>query len=296
MTSHLAYLRFDTFAPDFSFHAALVLTPPCRAAGGRHTHDFMEMLYILQGSSMHWVGGEGMPAQGVPIKAGSLVLVRPHDCHTLGGPEGPLHFINIAFRPEAWGEFCRAAGLEEAAQRWNAAPAPPAASVAEGEQAACAEAFQDILRDFHACPTRLSLCQFWTRIVPHLLPSEGDGRLGGTNGDLPPWLARACAAMAEPENLGLGVRRMAEVAGVGMAHLARTLQARRGQTPTEFLLHLRLAWAATRLRTSGQEIAEIALDCGFENLSYFYRCFRVRYGQTPHAYRHDPRHKILPIR
>ncbi len=290
MPSALAHLCFDKFAPGLSFHAALVPIPPRRSAGALHTHDFAEMMYVLQGTGTHWIGGKG-----VPVRAGSLVLVRPHDCHTLGGPSGSLHFINIAFRAEAWREFCRAAGLEEAAHDWDAASDPPAVSVAANEQAACAQAFRDILHDFHECPTRLALCRFWTRTLPYLLPSEEAGGLEGAD-DLPPWLARACAAMAEPDNLRAGVGRMAEIAGVGKAHLARTLQARRGQTPTEFLLQMRLAWAAALLRTGVQEIANVALDCGFDNLSYFYRCFRARYGQTPHTYRHDPRHKILPLR
>jgi AraC-like DNA-binding protein len=32
-------------------------------------------------------------------------------------------------------------------------------------------------------------------------------------------------------------------------------------------------------------LAEIALSCGFETPSHFYRVFKRRYGMTPHALR-----------
>ncbi len=163
----------------------------------------------------------------------------------------------------------------------------------EGDRAACARAFHSLLHDFYESPTRLALCRFWTQSLPYLLPGETAAE--EADDSLPPWLAGACAAMAAPGNLREGVERMAQIAGVGMAHLARTLRAHRGQTPTEFLLELRLQRAAALLRTGAQEIGDIAFDCGFENLSYFYRRFRLRFGQTPRAYRHDPRHKILPL-
>ncbi len=85
-------LEFDKIAPGLSFHAALVLTHPRRPAATLHTHDFPEIFYVLQGTGQHWVNG-----QALPLSAGSLIWVRPHDCHTLCGQSGKLHFINIAF-------------------------------------------------------------------------------------------------------------------------------------------------------------------------------------------------------
>ncbi len=56
-----------------------------------------------------------------------------------------------------------------------------------------------------------------------------------------------------------------------------------GETPRHRLLNRRLELARTRLATtnSGNGIAGIAYDCGFNDLSYFYREFRKKYGLTP---------------
>ena len=264
--------------------------PTPRRPTGRHTHDFSEMMYVLQGTGTHWINGAAEP-----LEPGRLLWIRPRDCHTVCAPPGTLHFVNLAFPAPAWQAFAAASGLvEEAAALWDAAPAPPSALIPAEDRAGCVRAFRQALSDFHDSPTRFALCRFWAAALPALLPREE--RAAAEAADLPAWLAGACAAMASPDNLRAGAGRMAQAAGVSPAHLSRTLKALRGQTPTEFVLELRLRRAAALLRTGAEEIGDIALDCGFENLSYFYRCFRQRFGQTPRAYRQDPRHRVLPLR
>ena len=52
------------------------------------------------------------------------------------------------------------------------------------------------------------------------------------------------------------------------------------------LTELRLRKAAQLLAHSGERrISDIALDCGFNDLSYFNRCFRRRFGLTPSSAR-----------
>jgi AraC-like DNA-binding protein len=51
-------------------------------------------------------------------------------------------------------------------------------------------------------------------------------------------------------------------------------------------LELRLRRAAEWLAQAGdRRISDIAFDCGFNDLSYFNRCFRRRFGLTPSAAR-----------
>ena len=57
-----------------------------------------------------------------------------------------------------------------------------------------------------------------------------------------------------------------------------------GITFSEFLLSERLARAHGMLsdtRFDGHAVAQIGYEAGFADLSYFNRCFRKRYGQTP---------------
>jgi AraC-like DNA-binding protein len=51
------------------------------------------------------------------------------------------------------------------------------------------------------------------------------------------------------------------------------------------LNELRLRKAADLLARPEGRISDIAFDCGFNDLSYFNRCFRRRFGLTPSAAR-----------
>ncbi len=58
-----------------------------------------------------------------------------------------------------------------------------------------------------------------------------------------------------------------------------------GTTPIQYLKHYRLEQAAQMLKTTSKTAQEIALDCGFNDISYFTRSFREKMGATPRAYR-----------
>jgi AraC-like DNA-binding protein len=63
-----------------------------------------------------------------------------------------------------------------------------------------------------------------------------------------------------------------------------------GTTPHQYLLRARLREAAATLRATDRKIVEIALDCGFNDLSNFNHAFRAEFGMSPRAYRAAGRH------
>jgi AraC-like DNA-binding protein len=75
--------------------------------------------------------------------------------------------------------------------------------------------------------------------------------------------------------------------GLSPRYLQQLLQDT-GSTFTERVLELRLQRARKMLIQRGNEhmkIIEIAYACGFNEVSYFNRCFRCRFGDTPTGYR-----------
>jgi AraC-like DNA-binding protein len=55
----------------------------------------------------------------------------------------------------------------------------------------------------------------------------------------------------------------------------------------DYLKDYRLAIAARLLQSSESSILEISEEVGFENLSYFNRSFKKRYGMTPTEFRRN---------
>lgn len=64
-------------------------------------------------------------------------------------------------------------------------------------------------------------------------------------------------------------------------HIARTFRKYRGMTLSEYVLDLKMQYARNLLTRSNKPILDICFETGFHNLSYFYRCFKRKYGMTP---------------
>lgn len=58
-----------------------------------------------------------------------------------------------------------------------------------------------------------------------------------------------------------------------------------GKTIMQYTMDVRLSIAVERMQYSKMTLEQIAETCGFGTYSYFFRCFRSRYGITPRSYR-----------
>ncbi|RYG43096.1 AraC family transcriptional regulator, partial [bacterium] len=110
------------------------------------------------------------------------------------------------------------------------------------------------------------------------LESVGDGLAAPT---VPLPVARVLAALEADLSREWDRRRLAEIAGVGEAHLARLFVAAVGIAPMSYLRRLRLTEAAARLQTNSHSVGEIAASVGYLDANLFARRFRQEFGRTP---------------
>lgn len=109
-----------------------------------------------------------------------------------------------------------------------------------------------------------------------IIPGRSDG------------LRREARAVVERHlrDAGFQSSGIAEALGVSPRYLQMVFAAV-GTTPSRFLLARRLEAAAARLRrVDGPcSVTDVALECGFSDLSYFSRVFRCRFGVSARSYR-----------
>ena len=89
------------------------------------------------------------------------------------------------------------------------------------------------------------------------------------------------------QNLGdcdFDVTAMTGEIGMSRMQLFRKLKALTNQTPSEFIRTIRLKRASQLLKKNFGNVAEITYEVGFNNLSYFAKCFRELYGVSPSEY------------
>lgn len=82
--------------------------------------------------------------------------------------------------------------------------------------------------------------------------------------------------------------KLADLAGiVGMTPVAfsRFFRQRTGRTLSDYIVDIRLGYAARMLVDSSKNISEICYECGFNNLSNFNRTFKAKRGFTPRDFR-----------
>jgi len=78
---------------------------------------------------------------------------------------------------------------------------------------------------------------------------------------------------------------LATRAGLSRCHFVRVFGAVVGQSPNQYLINRRMRAAAERLIATRTPIAQLALEVGFNDLSYFYSCFKGAFGCTPGQWR-----------
>ncbi len=83
----------------------------------------------------------------------------------------------------------------------------------------------------------------------------------------------------------LSLDDLASEAAMSKYHFLRSFRSVVGRSPHQYLLDLRFQHVAHRLINSTERITQIALTCGFGDLSTFVSYFKRQFGQSPSQFR-----------
>ncbi len=116
----------------------------------------------------------------------------------------------------------------------------------------------------------------------------------GTAGTTPPAppsagalarITRVVRMIDHEPDMPCDLKSLARIARLSPYHFVRAFTGVTGTTPHQYLLRARLRRAALRLRADSARILDVALECGFGDVSNFNRTFRAEFGVSPRAYR-----------
>lgn len=83
----------------------------------------------------------------------------------------------------------------------------------------------------------------------------------------------------------IGLARIAQEFWLSPSYLSRQFKSNVGQNLTEFITLRRMRCAREMLRTGEKSVSEVAMEAGFNNVSYFNAVFKKLMGVTPSEYR-----------
>lgn len=266
--------KIDAYlAPDQAYHYTrkdLPDTPPVL----EHTHDYFELFLIEQGQIHHWING-----LEERLEQGHIVFIRPSDRHALqAAPDTGGRIINVMFRQDTADHFAERYAEDVLGHFFWSDRALPATLRLKGPQFERATNALLGLDSSHRSLARIE--HFLLSMMTHVLDAADI-----VEDRAPPWLIRACRAAREPRVFRQGAEGFLEAAGRSQEHVCRQTRRHLGLSPTQYINRIRVQHAAMILAGTDRDVASIAVDCGFENLSYFHRLFRQQYGTTPRGYR-----------
>ena len=249
-----------------------------------HTHDYVEMVYMCQGETVHTVDGSRLV-----LHTGELLMLGQNARQAIE-PAGERDLaVNFIVRPEFLGGILRFLGDEETPLRrfvlsclrgdgeidyllFRAADYLPVQNLIENLiwtliqdtpnkrgilQLTMGLLFAQLLSHTDLLTVADDEQQITMRVLRYIEERYRDGSLTGIAGEL-----------------------NYEISG-----LSRFIQRKTGRSYTELVQEKRLSQAAWLLRNTDERVEHIAFEVGYENISYFHRLFRRRFGLTPKKYR-----------
>ena len=88
---------------------------------------------------------------------------------------------------------------------------------------------------------------------------------------------------------------LADIAGMSPSAFSRFFKLHTGRNLSDYIIDIRLGYAARLLVDTGRSISEISFECGFNNLSNFNRIFKRKKGCSPSEFRESYQKKRIII-
>lgn len=105
-------------------------------------------------------------------------------------------------------------------------------------------------------------------------------------------IARVVAHINARLNRNFTIGQLARVAGLSVSRFSLLFKDRTGLAPAKFLEARRVERARHLLLTTDLPVQQIGLQVGFPNAQHFSTRFRKRTGQSPRAFREEPRRRF----
>lgn len=244
-----------------------------------HSHDYFEIFLVIAGSAIHYVNG-----QAFSLEKGSLVFVRPDDCHCYQSPVSDnFQFINLILTQKLMNEIFNFLGFDFCTDLFLYSKFPQQRNVSGNYYDPLLSNMNRLMlfpkENLASYNAAYKLAAIDT--ISHFFFENKHN----INPALPTWLNQLVSKMYEPIHYMQGLSHMYELANCTPEHLCRTFQKYMRQSPTQFLNNIKLDEAARKLVYTDCSIINIVEETGFNNLSHFYHLFRERYHMSPNKYR-----------
>ena len=248
-----------------------------------HTHDYVEVVYMCAGSTIHIVNGKT-----ICLEAGDLLFMRQSATHEIQKAGQEDVAVNLIVLPDFFTASLQDIGEEETplrrflvdclcGEQSDTGYLHFAVSGIKPIQNLIENLLWNLLEDY---PNKRKMNQMTMSLLFLQL-------MANTQMLVEPQEAATVQALSYVENhyISGSLAEAAALLHYDKCWLSREIKRKTGKNFTQLVQDKRLAQAAFLLKTTDRNVDRIAHAVGYENLGYFHQLFREHFGISPRSYR-----------
>ncbi len=250
-----------------------------------HTHDYIEVIYMCQGSTTHIINGETLV-----LREGELLFLPPSSRQAVMPAKEEDIAVNFIILPEFFDQSMQLLGEDTtplksfiidslknssantAYLHFEVSDVLPVQNLVENLIYTLINGAPNKRKINQATMSLLilQLMNFTDRLTYHNVEDD---------------LMLQVFRYIEAHYTGAELGALAQKLHYDVSWLSREIKRRTGKNFTDLLQNKRLSQASYLLKNTNMNIDDIALQVGYENISYFHRLFQKRYGMSPKKFR-----------
>lgn len=260
----------------------------------KHRHNFIEMVYMCRGKTTHIINGK----QPIELHEGNILFINQHTYHSIEKTEFNDIALNLFMLPEILEEAANSVDKNNLVYKFlwsclqNTDCSPPVLLFNVKDVIPVQNLMENILwYIFSSLPNRSLMIKesFKTLIlelqnrVENLLSLVPEGYDHMTVLKVLDYIKNNYAHGSLNE-ISISLNQPPY-------QLSRWIHEHTGQTFSDLIKNTRLDKAEELLKNTDMCIADIINEIGYNNITYFYKCFKERTGYTPKEFRDNEKNK-----
>lgn len=256
------------------------------AAFPNHSHNYIEIMYMCSGKTVHKVNHESE----VVLQAGDLLFLGQNSCHEIQAAGENDIGINFMILPEFFDEIVGMAGKESVLSsfvvstlkksggseflHYRVADILPIQNLVENL------VWSLLNRQPHADHiNQLTMGLLFAQLV------RVTERIEGSAGESEQMFLMQVLRYIEENYRNASLSEFAEAQNASISSISKKIRRAANRTFKELLQEKRLKQAAHLLQDTQMSVTDIIYRVGYDNTSYFHRIFLKEYGMSPWRYR-----------
>lgn len=253
-----------------------------------HSHSFIEIAYVADGSGIHEIGENRLPA-----RRGDITILNCDVPHRFVAEEGGLLVYNCVFTPAFLDSlltgsrsFHDLSGSFLTGSFYSNFGDFICVRCSAGSNAGLLTLYSRMLEEYEARQIgyKEMIRGLLIELLVWIFRTQGGGEL---HGGIVPLVEYASRHYRE----ALRMTDLAAMGGFSPSGFSRRFKQATGCTLTAFLQRLRIEECCNLLLTTEKGVTEIAGEVGYSDMKHFYTVFRGVMGTTPGGFKAQARQK-----